>query len=72
MVIYSVVMVVLLYVTEILLPVNLNINENISLGLFIVILMIFFKVSKDKWWIKIISTVIGVAVFMVLFVLLSN
>lgn len=66
MVIYALAMVILLYITGILFPITLNISDNLSIVLFIVISMVFFRVAKDKWWVKILSVAIGVVVFMLL------
>jgi hypothetical protein len=63
---YALAMVILLYITGILFPITLNINDNLSIVLFIVISMVFFRVAKDKWWVKILSVVIGVVVFMLI------
>jgi hypothetical protein len=71
MAIYSLAMMVLLFLTIIFLPERLKINVNISIGLFVLILTIFLKLSYDKWWVNIVSTVLGLVGFMALIVLLS-
>jgi vacuolar-type H+-ATPase subunit I/STV1 len=71
MAIYSLAMIVLLFLTIILLPETLKINVNISIGLFVLIVTIFLKVSNNKWWVNIVSAVLGLVGFMVLIVLLS-
>lgn len=72
MFIYSLFMAVLLYLTVILLPDTLNINENVSRGLFTLILSMVFILAKDKWWIKIVSLILGLVAFLLLIVLLTS
>jgi hypothetical protein len=71
MAIYSLAMMVLLFLTIIFLPERLKINVNISIGLFVLIVTIFLKLSYDKWWVNIVSAVLGLVGFMALIVLLS-
>ncbi|MDQ6421503.1 hypothetical protein RB620_18925 [Paenibacillus sp. LHD-117] len=63
---YSLVMVILLYLTVVFLPESLNINRNVSRALLVVITAIFFTLSKNKWWINVVSLILGVFVFWIL------
>ncbi len=67
---YSLAIIILLYLTVIFLPESININEDVSRSLFVIMTAIFFAVSKEKWWIKIVSTLLGLVVFLILIVLL--
>lgn len=57
--------------TVVMLPENLNLNENISRVIFTVILIIFFAVSKEKFLIKIVSLILGAFLFLGIFVLVA-
>ncbi|MFD4820529.1 hypothetical protein [Peribacillus butanolivorans] len=59
----------LLYITIIFLPDSLNINEKVSKWVFMIMIFTLFTISKEKWWIKLISMFLGLAVFMLFIIL---
>lgn len=66
---YSLAILITLYLTVILLPERLNINENASRALFIITVAIFFSLLKEKWWIKTAALILGLVGFFIQIIL---
>lgn len=69
--IYSFICGILLYLTIVVLPETINIPEGISEMIFFAVIVTFFIVSEEKWWVKLGTLFLGVAVFMTILILLS-
>ncbi|MDM5189303.1 hypothetical protein QUF99_18940 [Bacillus sp. DX4.1] len=61
-IITSLVIAVLLYLSAVFLPESMNINENILKWLFVIITGILFVVSKNKWWVNLASLFLAIVV----------
>lgn len=70
MILNSIAVGLLLFLTAVILPEKMNINENASKILFVTITLVLFTISKDKWWKKIFSLILSIVFCMILIVLL--
>lgn len=70
MILNSIAVGLLLFLTAVILPGKMNINENASKILFVTITLVLFTISKDKWWKKIFSLILSIVFCMILIVLL--
>ncbi|WP_062349903.1 hypothetical protein [Bacillus kwashiorkori] len=70
--IYSFICGILLYLTIVVLPEVINLPEAISEMIFFAVIVIFFIASEEKWWVKLCTLFLGVAVFMAILILLST
>ncbi|PEA23870.1 hypothetical protein CN923_13615 [Bacillus cereus] len=68
MLMYSIAVGILMFVTIVIMP-EFNIIHSlpidISKWLYYLVLGIFFLVVKEKWWIKMVSIILGIGVFMI-------
>lgn len=68
---YSLISGILLYLTIVVLPETINLPESISKMFFFAIMITFFIVSEEKWWVKLGALLLGVVVFMAILILFS-
>jgi hypothetical protein len=69
--IYSIVVAILLFFTIVVLPDVLNFSKDVSRFIFIILAAFLTLITKDKWYVKLLSAFLGLAVFLVSVVLLS-
>jgi hypothetical protein len=72
LVVYSLAMTVMLYITVILFPEYMNINETFSRFVLTILVVIFFTLSKENWWTKFASLFLGAILFLIFFVLIAS
>ncbi|KEK23465.1 hypothetical protein [Bacillus gaemokensis] len=68
-IISSLVIATLFYVTIIFLPEFMNINEHVLKWSFVTVAGILFVVSKNKWWVNLVSMFVAIIIFGVIVIL---
>lgn len=59
-----------LYLSVIFLPEVLHVNETVAKYLFIILAGLWFLKSNNRWWINIISLILGTIIGFIVFIIL--
>ncbi|MBK0010145.1 hypothetical protein IAE23_27135 [Bacillus sp. S35] len=66
----SLIIAVGLYLSVIFLPEVLHVNETVAKYLFIIIVGLWFLRSNNRWWVNIISLILGTVIGLIVFITL--